>query len=600
MGTTKGSATVWAFRFASLAFFLALFAGTTFASWGCIIDQPASGTTVYFTGDTGTLHLSGHAPTCGTITFDWSIPGETSPSDTVNHPCGNPGNPSTSETVQLSEGDYTVVLECSTGTETRTSDTRTVHMVKSVVMPQPDYTVEGISAPASAMVGDTFDVAINVKNTGGDSAAASTLRANLEGQNRNSAIPALGSGAGQPTTFSFSCDSNGTKTITATADADGNVAESDETDNTATASVECIEAGATSVCQSDKFSNVATLSAIAAIGMACVIALAYMFGEFTQNARVLTWAKAEAGQVVLSAAIVLVLLWSLSAMCTMRVGEVGKLAGIGSVPKVYDSTMKSALPLFSGAILYLENLAGAGLSNLATLRYNLGAYEIRTSYSKYTCDSICLFSLSSVNEATFGGETMHLAITNNLLGVGTASYLSVLFQYFTLIYIANGLFVQFLPLAIIVRSIPFMRQLGGALIAIFVALYILYPAMIVADAYIAPAFTHYTGPITTYDRGGGCRGLEDAFYSPSGGVDCLGGRPTEGSIQNTVTLWEAEDSLDDIKPGDLAQSVRLNVLIFLTAVFLPAVNFIVIAAFARDLSRFLGEEADITRLGQMV
>jgi hypothetical protein len=366
-----------------------------------------------------------------------------------------------------------------------------------------------------------------------------------------------------------------------------------------------------SVCNSDKFNNVVTLSGIAAIGMACIIALAYMLGEFLQNPKLLTWAKTEAGQVVLSAAIVVVLLWALSTMCTMRVKEVSALAGITELPKIYTGASET-LPLFSGAILYLENLAGAGLSNLAALRYNLAGYELRTSYSKYTCDSICLFSLSSVNEATYGGETMHLAITNNLLGVGTASYLSVLFQYFTLIYIANGLFVQFLPISIILRSMPFMRHFGGALIAIFVALYILYPAMLVADAYVAPAFTKYTGPITSYDRGYGCRGMEDVFSTTSGGVNCISttgncgflgyGTCTlrEDNIRDMVSLWEAEDSLEEIKPGSLSQSVQLNVLIFLAAVFLPAINFIIIAALARDLSHFLGEDADISRLGQMV
>ncbi|MEM2137788.1 MAG: hypothetical protein QW568_01755 [Candidatus Anstonellaceae archaeon] len=366
-----------------------------------------------------------------------------------------------------------------------------------------------------------------------------------------------------------------------------------------------------SVCNSDKFNNVVFLSGIAAIGMGCIIALAYMLGEFLQNPKLLTWAKTEAGQVVLSAAIVVILLWALSTMCTVRVKEVSALAGINELPKIYTGAAEN-LPLFSGALLYLENLAGAGLSNLAALRYNLAGYELRTSYSKYICDSVCLFSLSSVNEATYGGETMHLAITNNLLGVGTASYLSVLFQYFTLIYIANGLFVQFLPLAIILRSVPFMRHFGGALIAIFVALYILYPAMLVADAYVAPAFTKYTGTITAYDRGYGCRGLQDVFSTIGGGVSCISTTAScgflglgtctlkEDNIQDMVSLWEAQDSLEDIKPGGLAQSVRLNVLIFLAAIFLPAINFIVIAALARDISRFLGEEADISRLGQMV
>jgi hypothetical protein len=58
--------------------------------------------------------------------------------------------------------------------------------------------------------------------------------------------------------------------------------------------------------------------------------------------------------------------------------------------------------------------------------------------------------------------------------------------------------------------------------------------------------------------------------------------------------------MERLHPNELPSAIQLNILIFLTSIFLPAINFIVIAALGRELSRFLGEEADISRLGQMV
>ena len=78
---------------------------------------------------------------------------------------------------------------------------------------------------------------------------------------------------------------------------------------------------------------------------------------------------------------------------------------------------------------------------------------------------------------------------------------------------------------------------------------------------------------------------------------------TEAGLDNTGSSETEMNHLDDpsgsVNEG-LANSIEVNALIFLSAIFLPAINFIVIAALARDLTHFLGEEADISRLGQMV
>jgi len=340
-----------------------------------------------------------------------------------------------------------------------------------------------------------------------------------------------------------------------------------------------------------------TLSGIAALATATLIALVYMFGEMFQNAKMISWSKAEAAQVVVSLVVVSIILYAISTFCGMNIGEAGKISS--SLPYIYQSSQ--ALNVYEGAQLYLENLMGVDLRNMAALRFNQGAYEIRTSFTKYECDSICWLSLSSTNVAKDAGETMQLAVTNNLLGTGTISYLTAAFQYFTLQYILSGLFLSFLPIAIVMRAVPFMRNFGGALIGIIVALYLLYPMMLIGNAVMAPYLAQGSGAVM-YDRDRtGCAGI-NVFKDSAGNQQVICTATSNGNGMNYE--WEMGGkgvSEGDLPiPTDLPSVLKTNVLIFVTSVFLPAINFIVIAALARDLSRFLGEEADIARLGQMV
>ena len=357
-------------------------------------------------------------------------------------------------------------------------------------------------------------------------------------------------------------------------------------------------------CDQSQFNDVMQICGIAALAMFALIALTYIGGEAAQSARMLTWAKTEAVQAFASLVLVSIILFTLSTMCNFQVGELQSMLGLPNMPKIYSDANGGTDTLYNGAMRYVENMASLGLSNVNSLRYDLGAYELRMSYNTFECSGSCIFSLSSTSIAPFSGESMNLAITNNLLGIGTVSYLSSVFQYFILIYIYSGLFTIFLPLAIIARSVPFMRHFGGSLIAIFVVLYIMYPLMLVADAYIAPGFTTSTGSVTMCARDGRNCGGSDVFSTSTGtpGITCVSqADPCNGYLEwNVESVGMTEAKMNSLSPNTLDRAIQLNILIFLASVFLPAMNFIVIAAFGRELSRFLGEEADMSRLGQMI
>jgi len=366
----------------------------------------------------------------------------------------------------------------------------------------------------------------------------------------------------------------------------------------------CEEEGGAHTCQAPPLEDATNLPGmmelcvLAAIGTMMLVALAYMAGEIMQNPKIIMWAKTEALQAVVSVASVAAILLIMAAFSQANLAELFGIFGLG-VPGAFAG--HESQTVYGGAIVYLERLGAMGLANIAQIRYDLGAYEIRTTYTEYSCQGQCLMTLVSFNTLIYGGETMNLAVANNLLSTATVSYLSIVFQYFTLQFIVNGLFAVFLPIAIVMRAIPFMRGFGGAMIGIIVALYILYPAMIVLDSALAPSLAAGIsgGSGLVFDnraQGIGCDQTGNEVFG-AGNVACNGGGKKEDDLKKVGISGSVMESLG---PSGIDRTLRLNVLMFLAAVFLPALNFIVIAALARDISRVLGEEADIGKLGQMV
>lgn len=361
------------------------------------------------------------------------------------------------------------------------------------------------------------------------------------------------------------------------------------------------------ICSSDSFNDTLSLAAIATIATAALIAACYMFGEFFSSARMLTWAKTEIFQVFVSLVLVGALLGLVGTFCSLKIGDVSQVltpdfAGASSMPAAYKDYPGDSL--YSGASLYLENLMAVAHSNMRSVRYSLGAYEIRTTFRTMECKNDCWVSLVSSDSSPHGGESALLALENNLLGTATASYFTAMFQYFSLQYVYQGVFLTFLPLAIVIRSVPFMRHFGGALIAIFLSLYILYPLLLVANSVVAPGLAGGT-PASIFLKDG-CRGTDAFRYtgSGSGGMNCVATIDPGGKVKYDEENLEGDVGFfltyDEPEPAPLAEQVRASAIIFIATVFLGALDWLVIIAMARGISQLLGEEVDISRLGQMV
>jgi hypothetical protein len=332
---------------------------------------------------------------------------------------------------------------------------------------------------------------------------------------------------------------------------------------------------------------------MAIIGLITFVALAYMAGEVIKSPRVTLWAKAEAWQIVASAVIALACIIAVNMFCLLTPEEILAMTpGSADLPRSFGAA--SAGNMYEASMNYLGRVASYTRGVMAAARYNAGAQELRSSIGIYHCDALCLITSSGVNYAPYSGETAYISIFTMVLNVATISLLSIIFQMHTLQYIATGLFLIMLPIATVMRAIPFMRGFGGALIAIFLSFYIFYPVMIVLSGIVVPQTAWMMTGAGVYlpNRMGGQPAIHQVLgpaLGPGSGID-----DTEENILGKYS--EAAG----VNRDDAMQIIKLGGVVFFAAVFMPALGFIAIAAVARETARIIGEEVDIGRLGQMI
>jgi len=290
-----------------------------------------------------------------------------------------------------------------------------------------------------------------------------------------------------------------------------------------------------------------TLQATSMIGItlsAVIAALGYMLGEATSNPRLLAWAKSEVFDIAASGVILVVALAAIVGLSTLSINEV---KAFGSNTLVAAGSGGS---LYCDARSYLNDLGHTTYANLANVRTIIGNDEKEASKNQWKCQAFCLLGGTGTSISPNSGLYTEIGTLSTFMQGALLSHFAVLFMKYTLEYIYSGagLFGLFLPLGIVLRTVPFLRGIGGALIALVLAMYVLYPFMLVVDSII--------------------------IQNVSGGY--LGGIPAGASPYAT------------------------NPIVYLEAIFLPAINFLVIIALTRTLSGALGDELDVSRLSQMV
>ena len=354
------------------------------------------------------------------------------------------------------------------------------------------------------------------------------------------------------------------------------------------------------------WSEIFYLSLFSSIIAALAMGLAYAFGHFTQNPRYLVWAKTEIFQVAVSIAIVFILLFlvglvGLDSTSSLTL-DYGLLKALAPDSSTYAyPAINEDCNVFETADAYLTNLAYFSHHSVRASRTLMGAAEEMSKYGRTPCIPpwlFCLIGNNGVNARPLSGVSAIGQSSNLLMYTSTSAYLTILAQIFFLKFIQSGALAIYLPLAIVLRSLPFMRPFGGGLLAICISLFLLYPALLyVESSFWDPwDWISETGDTVTWDWIDnfvkGVEGKEDALSY--GGVFMQAGDwnpPGEASLDH--------DSFSAIMIA-YEHILRAVSASFLSATFLFTFNILVVSASAMLFARFLGSEVDLSRLVQIV
>ncbi len=364
------------------------------------------------------------------------------------------------------------------------------------------------------------------------------------------------------------------------------------------------------ICSSAWLDKWRPLMAIAWAGLFFFIVFIYMLGHAFNIPQLTEWSKTEIGQALLGVGMLLVILWLMGLQCNLKIGEMAGWAGINLGSTGPAETHITPIDTMSSAAV--KGLAWSMQQthlSITVMRYVLGVINIRATFSQSMTEVPGIgstgFSLSPL-----AGDWTMMGPLQMMLNLNTTFMLSLLFQYFSLAIFssASGLFFFLVPIGLILRCVPYLRGFGGALAAIGVGFYILYPMFLALIGIMLPPI--YAPQLVILSS-----------IPPS--VDSMVGKEQSITGQNIYSYFYSMPEITDSQSSilrttgiedpnscaglgrcfytvNLAPLFELTALNFLRAVLLPAAGLLVIVSFVRDLSAIFGEEVEASKLMQMV
>ena len=344
---------------------------------------------------------------------------------------------------------------------------------------------------------------------------------------------------------------------------------------------------------------------VMAIGIAAILALVaivYMIGNAMHHPQMLDWAKMEILQVIMSIIIFAVILFLVDVECNMNIREPAAWFGYTEV---------QSASMLEYAQNYIQTVTQEAHLAVVALRYEMGILNIRASFNNYESSGLGIGGLG-YSISPYSGDWTTLGTAQMLLGLNSSFMLNGIFHFFSLFFFAtaSGIFVLFLPLGFFLRSMPFMRGVGAALIAIVVGLYIFYPLVFAmiglvvensgATNYVLNALPGTFGGSTVSQRIDAIEAQESSLATNgrdaySGGEDSLPKPMLSKPDDRAYGGSGANDKMLDL-PG----YYRITAYNFIRVVMLPTAGMLIVIVFIRDLAALMAEEVDASKLLQMV
>lgn len=352
-----------------------------------------------------------------------------------------------------------------------------------------------------------------------------------------------------------------------------------------------------------------------------VIGVAYALGQLLSNPQFNVWAKTEIFQVFISFFVVILVLYINGSFCDFKYSSIAALSP-GGMPSYSYPEISGDDNVMNASGKYLANVAYFSDTEMRAGRAIYGVMDEASRYMRMPCMpalGMCMLGQNGYNVRPFSGYSSWLQALGFSLYTDTASYLTLIAQMCLLAFASGGGIMIYLPFAIIMRSLPMMRQFGGGLLAICIALFLVFPGLLVVESlfwnpYDMLGAADWSTLSDTAGRIGngyyefavdygnlivGASGSGFMVWGPIGAivVPIAVGIAT-AIIQGAVSYSNPWDYASlEAALGVVFKAASIS---FLSATFLFTLNIIAIGASARELGRLLGQEVDLSRLMQVV
>jgi len=354
-------------------------------------------------------------------------------------------------------------------------------------------------------------------------------------------------------------------------------------------------------------------SLLALLTCAFALVFVYFISQLIRMPKLEAWTKFELMQLAITAIITLLVVGQVWAMCTWDMSFLDarySAQNYSSCSITIDN--KVVVPPFCIAKQYLEDLRHRGediFQILLTLNYGFhylfkSVWESRPLGIGYTAEPL--------------GGFLQL---QNLFLVGVTgfmvSYLTTIIQQRILDYFLIAMPFFFMPLGIVLRSFSPTREFGGTLMAICYASLLFYPLTIAMnDVLIFSDMKNLTTGQTDHSAFNQLTGAANPNNAAPGGAwsSIPSGKAYDPMASGQYYNDSYQADIHDLNnPKGIVSNAELNeltyfmlwpwqmlMIYFVAAVMLPIINFMIYVEIARDFSKLIGSEVDLTNLTRLI
>lgn len=340
------------------------------------------------------------------------------------------------------------------------------------------------------------------------------------------------------------------------------------------------------------------------IGLSLVIIM-YFLSVTLNSPRLTAWAKTELVHLFTAAFVAATIYGVITFSCSDNATSIF----LAFHPLSYDVHPQN---FFDAANHYFDGIANMSYKAIKLVRYNMGVAYVRASisafgshphHSGWTYGWIQFLGGPSTSWSKFPDAYVQASMFQMILRIATVAFFNILFLKAVFEYISTGVLTLVIPVGVVLYAIPLTRDIGGALLALAIGLFVIYPAMFaILDIYWLPyvqsEWTVADVPTLTEVTG---------FTSELGPEDIINSDVWDWCKQPEYIYPNGEySSCDSGDTGYNNCSVRLYDfmshagVLTLSTVFFPYLAIIVAGALTREISKLMGQEIDITRLATML